>query len=140
MITEFFRFWYSTKPFQININIKTKKTLSKVTLYLKQPDTWKTNKFYKTPQNLQSLGRFLVTFPFPTPESFLPPYERLYFAKLQKDLIHLESWSNDWQLKFTTDKWEAMRISKRMVTQVLNTIFVVTSWKLYLKLRISESI
>ena len=33
--------------------------------------------------------------------------------ELQKDLIHLESWSNDWQLKFNTDKSEAMRISKK---------------------------
>ena len=31
--------------------------------------------------------------------------------ELQKDLTHLESWSNDWQLKFNTDKCEAMRIS-----------------------------
>ena len=29
---------------------------------------------------------------------------------LQKGLINLESWSNDWQLKFNTDKCEAMRI------------------------------
>ena len=33
--------------------------------------------------------------------------------ELQKDLIHLESWSNDCQLKFNTDKCEAMRISKK---------------------------
>ena len=33
--------------------------------------------------------------------------------ELQKDLIHLQSWSNDWQLKFNTDKCEAMRISKK---------------------------
>ena len=33
--------------------------------------------------------------------------------ELQKDLIRLESWSNDWQLKFNTDKCEAMRISKK---------------------------
>ena len=32
--------------------------------------------------------------------------------ELQKDLIRLESWSNDWQLKINTDKCEAMRISK----------------------------
>ncbi|XP_067030545.1 uncharacterized protein [Acropora muricata] len=32
--------------------------------------------------------------------------------ELQKDLTRLESWSNDWQLKFNTDKWEVMRISK----------------------------
>ena len=31
----------------------------------------------------------------------------------QKDLTRLESWSNDWQLKFNTDKWEVMRISKK---------------------------
>ena len=60
--------------------------------------------------------------------------------ELQKDLIRLEAWSNDWQLKFNIDKCEAMRISKRMITQVLDTIYVVASWKLYLKLRISESI
>ena len=39
MIADFFRFWYSTKPFQINIDIKThlnKKTLWKVTLNLKE--------------------------------------------------------------------------------------------------------
>ena len=33
--------------------------------------------------------------------------------ELQKDLTHLESWSSDWQLKFNTDKYEAMRISKK---------------------------
>ena len=33
---------------------------------------------HMTPQNLQSLGRFLVTLPFPTPESFLPPYETVF--------------------------------------------------------------
>ena len=33
--------------------------------------------------------------------------------ELQKDLIRLESWSNDWQLKFNTDKCEGMRISKK---------------------------
>ena len=33
--------------------------------------------------------------------------------ELQKDLTRLESWSNDWQLKFNTDKWEMMRISKK---------------------------
>ena len=33
--------------------------------------------------------------------------------ELQKDLIRLESWSNDWQLRFNTDKCEAMRISKK---------------------------
>ena len=32
--------------------------------------------------------------------------------ELQKYLTSLESWSNDWQLKFNTDKCEAMRISK----------------------------
>lgn len=32
--------------------------------------------------------------------------------QLQKDLTCLESWSNDWQLKFNTDKCEAMHISK----------------------------
>ena len=32
--------------------------------------------------------------------------------EVQKDLIRLESWSNDWQLKFNTDKCEAMHISK----------------------------
>ena len=58
--------------------------------------------------------------------------------ELQKDLTHLESWTNDWQLKFNTDKCEATRISKRMITQPLNIIYVVTSWKLYLTLRISE--
>ena len=42
MLVEFFRFLYSTKPFQINIDIKTKKTLWKVTLNLKQLDPWKT--------------------------------------------------------------------------------------------------
>ena len=33
--------------------------------------------------------------------------------ELQKDLPRLESWSNNWQLRFNTDKCEAMRISKR---------------------------
>ena len=33
--------------------------------------------------------------------------------ELQKDLTRLESWSNEWQLKFNTDKCEAMRISKK---------------------------
>ena len=33
--------------------------------------------------------------------------------ELQKDLTPLESWSNDWQLKFNIDKCEAMRISKK---------------------------
>ena len=70
------------KPFQINIDIKThlnEKTLWKVTW--NNQKIKKLHKFYKTPRNLQSLGRFLVTLPFPTPESFLPPYERLDFAK-----------------------------------------------------------
>ena len=47
--------------------------------------------------------------------------------ELQKDLTRLESWSNDWQLKFNTDKCKAMRISKIMIIQVLNIIYVVTS-------------
>ena len=34
-------------------------------------------------------------------------------GELQKDLVRLESWSNDWQLKFNTDKCEVMRISKK---------------------------
>ena len=42
MILEFFQFWYSTKPFQIDIDMKNKKMLLKVTLNLKQPDAWKT--------------------------------------------------------------------------------------------------
>ena len=33
--------------------------------------------------------------------------------ELQKDLIRLESWSNDCQLKFDTDKCEAKRISRK---------------------------
>ena len=33
--------------------------------------------------------------------------------ELQKDRSHLESWSNDWQLKFNTDKCEVMRTSKK---------------------------
>ena len=33
--------------------------------------------------------------------------------QLQKDLTHLESWTNDWQLKFNTDKCKVMRISKK---------------------------
>ena len=33
--------------------------------------------------------------------------------ELQKDLSYLESWSNDWQLKFNTDICEVMRISKK---------------------------
>ena len=33
--------------------------------------------------------------------------------ELQKDLIRLESWSYVWQLKFNTDKCEAMRIFKK---------------------------
>ena len=41
-IVDFFQFWYSMKPFEINIDIKTKKMLWKVTLNLKQPDPWKT--------------------------------------------------------------------------------------------------
>ena len=79
MIVDFLRFWYSTKPFQINIHVKTRRC------YERLPWTWnnqiheKLYKFYKTPQNLQSLGCFLVTLPFPMPESFLPPYET--FAK-----------------------------------------------------------
>ena len=36
-----------------------------------------------------------------------------YIEELQKDLTRLESWSNDWQLKFNTDKCEVMRISKK---------------------------
>ena len=61
--SRFFQFWYSTKPFQIDIDIHTKKTLWKVhvTLNLKQPDHEKPYKFYKTPQNLLRLGCFLVT-------------------------------------------------------------------------------
>ena len=35
--------------------------------------------------------------------------------ELQKDLTRLQSWSNDWQLRFNTDKCEAMRISKKNV-------------------------
>ena len=48
MIVYFFRFWYSTKPLQINIDIR-----------------------HTAPWNPQSLRRFLVTLPFPTPESLL---------------------------------------------------------------------
>ena len=33
--------------------------------------------------------------------------------ELQKDLTRLESWSNEWQLRFNTDKCKAMRISKK---------------------------
>lgn len=33
--------------------------------------------------------------------------------QLHKDLTFLESWSNDWQLKFNTDKCEVMHISKK---------------------------
>ena len=33
--------------------------------------------------------------------------------ELQKDLIRLESWSYVWHLKFNTDKYEAMHISKK---------------------------
>ena len=33
--------------------------------------------------------------------------------ELQKDLSYLESWSNDWQLKFNTDICGVMRISKK---------------------------
>ena len=33
--------------------------------------------------------------------------------ELQNDLSHLESWSNDWQQEFNTDKCEVMRISKK---------------------------
>ena len=33
--------------------------------------------------------------------------------ELQKDLSHLESWSNDWQQEFNTDKCEVMLISKK---------------------------
>ena len=40
MIVDLFRFRYSTKPFQINTDIKTKKTLWKATQ--KKKDTWKT--------------------------------------------------------------------------------------------------
>ena len=47
--------------------------------------------------------------------------------ELQKDLIRLESWSHVWQLKFNTDKCVAMHISKKMITQVLNTIYLVTN-------------
>ena len=46
MIIDFkFHFWYSIKPLQINIDIKThlnEKTLWKVSLNLKQPVTWQT--------------------------------------------------------------------------------------------------
>ena len=31
--------------------------------------------------------------------------------ELQKDLVRLESWSNDWQSKFSTDKCDIIRIS-----------------------------
>ena len=40
--------------------------------------------------------------------------------EIQKDLIHLESWSNDWQMKFNTDKCEAMAFLKRTIIQVLS--------------------
>ena len=43
--------------------------------------------------------------------------------ELQKDLSPLESWSNDWLQKFNTDKCEV----RRMITQALNFIHVVTS-------------
>ena len=46
--------------------------------------------------------------------------------ELQKDLSYLESWSNDWQLKFNTDICEVMRISKEKITQALHIIYVVT--------------
>ena len=48
--TDLFRFWCSTRPFQIKIDIKThlnEKTWKvKVTLNLKQPNTWKTAFFF----------------------------------------------------------------------------------------------
>ena len=73
MIVDFFRFWYSTKPFQINIDIKTKKTLWKVTL--------KKERDMKNCINIirrQESGTFLVTLPFPTPESFFAPFETVF--------------------------------------------------------------
>ena len=33
--------------------------------------------------------------------------------EIRNDLIRLESWNNDWQLKFNTDNCEEMRISKK---------------------------
>ena len=89
--SRFFQFWYSTKPFQIDIDIHTKKTLWKVhvTLNLKQPDHEKPYKFYKTPQNLLRLGCFLVTLPFPTPESFFATlWDRISWS--MQPLCHLK--------------------------------------------------
>ena len=45
--------------------------------------------------------------------------------ELQKDLTHLESWSNDWQLKLTLIN--VKRCAFLMIIQVLNIIYVVTS-------------
>ena len=75
---------------------------------ISSPELWtwhnqtheKLYKFYKMPQNLQSLWRFLFTLPFLTPERFLPPYETVHvfcetcnhYATSKSDWINL--WFN----------------------------------------------
>ena len=53
MIIDFFHFWYSMKPFQINIDIKNKKMFMKGNLELETTRHMKKlYKFYKMPEVL----------------------------------------------------------------------------------------
>ena len=74
------RFWYSTKSFQIDINIKPKEMLWKVTLNLKQPHTWKTINFIRCREICRVWDVSLPPHPFRRLRVFCH-LMRLYFAK-----------------------------------------------------------
>ena len=66
----------------------------------------------------------------------------------KKDLFHLESWSNDWQLKFNTDKCKAMRVSKKndcsspqyhLCGNQLKAVSEVQDLRIYITLNLSWS-
>ena len=92
VIIDFFSFDIPRKPIQIDINIKPIGIMKDITLNLKQPETHeKLDKFYQTsPRDLQNLGRFLVTLPFPMPESFLPPCATVCRDRSMQPLCHLK--------------------------------------------------
>ena len=73
-VFNFFRFWYSTKPLQVNIDIKThlnKKTFWKVNLNLKQPDTWKTEQILWDAMQSAEFGTFSCHIMLPNAWEFL---------------------------------------------------------------------
>ena len=97
---DFFWFWYSTKPFQINIDIKTKKTLWKVTLNLKQPDTRKTEKNLYHATKSAEFGTVPCHITLPNAwEFFLPPSETVFREACNH---YVSSKSNGINLRFNS--------------------------------------